>query len=280
MEDREKEIREAVQLPESYQFLHASNLQSSTPEPRVYSIYRRNWGLYDPETVIDYRVANQLQFELIDTMIGQLFDYLKSQNLYDNTWIFFIADHGEMNGENALVDKGAYLNPRVLRVPLFIKPSNNSEHAPKTIDSPVSLLDIAPTVLDIAGIQTDARLDGISLLQIDVPRPTDKPILADVWSHVIPNPCVGAVFTASDGADYLITFNTSDPEDELYRLSDGLNPPNRWHDEAFKAIRHEALNQLHARLSADERWKSYKGFLEITYPHQLIEIAGDRQLFV
>jgi hypothetical protein len=275
MEDREQEIRATSKVPESYQTLKDCDFQPDPPDPRVYRIYRRNWGLHDPETVLDYRVANQLQFELIDEMIGRLLDHLKSQNLYDNTWIFFIADHGEMNGENALIDKGAYLHPRVLRVPISIKPAQKSK--PANTSTPVSLLDIAPTILDIVGIETDARLDGVSLLD-DEPRPPDKPLLADIWSHVIPNPCVSTIFTASDGETYMFTFNASDDIDELYRLNDGFNPPNRWH--TGPPILYEAVKCLHTRLSQDQRWKSYKGFLELTYPEQLLEIAGDRQLFV
>ena len=211
MEEREREIRSVLSLPESYCEWQDNDCKSPWIEPRVYSIYRKNWGLHDPETVLDYRVANQLQFELIDEMIGRLFDHLKAEGLYDNTWIFLIADHGEMNGEYALIDKGAYLNPRVIRTPIFIKPPK--EHTlgthTQTIHQPVSLLDLAPTILNITGIETDARLDGTDLIETlqGTPRPKDKPILFEVWSHVIPNPCIGMTFTASDDKNYIYTFN-------------------------------------------------------------------------
>lgn len=281
MEQREREIRLNLSLPDSYNEWTENNHQSPWTEPRVYEIYRRNWGLHDAETVLDYRVANQLQFELIDELLGQLFDHLKTAGLYDDTWIFLVADHGEMNGEYALIDKGAYLNPRVIRTPIFIKPPTNHELGTthETITAPVSLLDISPTILNIAGIKTDARLDGVSLFDTlkQIPRPVNKPILFEVWSHVIPNPCIGMTFTASDANNYIFTFNASDQIDELYTFSDNLDRNNLI--DAEPDLRNEAIRTLHKHMSNDERWKSYKGYLELTYPEVLTEASGDRQLF-
>jgi arylsulfatase A-like enzyme len=283
MEEREREIRATMHLPASYEKLAADDFKTATPEPRVYSLYRRNWGLDDAQTGLDYRVANQLQFELIDEFLGRLYGYLREKNLYDNTWIFFIADHGEMNVENALIDKGAYLHPRVVRAPIIAKPPAASPlaHRQDTVTTPTSLLDLAPTVLEIAGISTEARLDGVSLLRAltGEQRPRTNPVLFEVWSHVIPNPCVGTIFTAADGGEYLFSFNASDPEDELYRLDGSLCPDNLWNDPDYEAVRDEAIVVMHRRLAADERWKSYRGFLELTYPERLEAAAGDRQLF-
>jgi len=215
-------------------------------------------------------------------MIGRLFAYLKEQGLYEEIWIFFIADHGEMNGERGLVDKGAYLNPRVIRVPLMVKPAEGSEWADvrKSVEQPVSLLDLAPTMLDIAGISTEARLDGVSLLEAarGEKRPEEQPIFFEVWSHVIPNPCIGTVFTAADGRDYMFSFNATDEVDELYALGDEGRLVNLWDDKESVTILDEAVARLHARLARDERWKSYRGFLELTYPEKLAA-SGDRQLF-
>lgn len=281
MEEREKEIRATLSLPNSYREWQENDYHSPWTEPRVYSIYRKNWGLHDPETVLDYRVANQLQFELIDEMIGNLFDHLKTSGLYKDTWIFLIADHGEMNGEYALIDKGAYLNPRVIRTPIFIKPPRNHDlgDIAQTAHTPVSLLDIAPTILNIVGVKINARLDGVTLFDTlkDIPRPNDKPILFEVWSHVIPNPCIGMIFTASNNKNYMFTFNASDEIDELYIFDNNLHRQNLW--DTHQTIRNEAIATLHAHLSQDQRWKSYKGFLELTYPDVLIEASGDRQLF-
>jgi len=283
MEEREREIREALELPASYRAILENSFKPPWTEPRVYRMYRRNWGLHDPETAMDYMVANQLQFELIDEMIGRLFAYLEDQGLYDDTWIFIIADHGEMNGEWALIDKGAFLNPRVIQVPIFLKPARDSPFAEvsQVVQAPVSLLDLAPTVLSLAGISTEARLDGVSLLETlgGARRPADRPILFEIWSHVIPNPCVGLVFTAGDGRDFMFTFNAADEVGELYLLEGSGRMVNLWDDAASQAVLDEGVNAMHACLARDQRWKSYRGFLEMSYPERLSG-GGDRQLFV
>ena len=249
----------------------------------MYRMYRRNWGLSDSQTLLDYRVANQLQFELLDDMIGKMFDYLKKQDLYDNTWIVVLADHGEMNGEWALIDKGAFLNPQVMQVPIYVKPSLKSEFSSGRMqsDEPVSLVDLAPTLLNLVGIETDARLDGVSLLQTlkGQERPKEKPILSEVWSHVIPNPCIGIVHSASDGNSYLYAFNTSDEVDELYSLEPGSPLVNLWTDDGYRGIQNEVLNKLYACVVRDVRWRGYKAFMELTHAERISGIGGDRQLF-
>lgn len=282
MEAREAEIRVDLELPSTWA---AAVDQGAAPpaEPRVYDIYRRNWGLHDAATVIDYRVANQLQYELIDEMLGRLLDHLRAAGLYEDTWIFFLGDHGEMNGEWALIDKGAYLNPRVLRVPLCIKAGAGARVPSTTVDAPVSLLDLAPTVLELIGATTEARLDGVSLLATarGEARPPTLPIMADVWSHVIPNPCVGTVFTGTDDRRYQFTFNACDAVDELYCVDGDATeaPVNLIAAGGHPELLAEAVRVLHARLASDERWKSYRGFLEISHP-VILQAGGDRQLFV
>ena len=72
MEEREQEIRAALNLSESYLQLLDNNFQAPWNEPRVYRMYRKNWGMTDPEVLKDYMVANLLQFELLDEMIGDV----------------------------------------------------------------------------------------------------------------------------------------------------------------------------------------------------------------
>lgn len=284
MEEREREIREQIRLPESYQTLLDNDFQAADPEPRVYRLYRKNWGLVDSDLMLDYMVANILQFEVLDEMVGRLFEYLQTNDLYDNTGIYLIADHGEMNGEQALIDKGAYLNPAVIRVPIWVKPPAAHRYGmqPRIVDTPVSLLDLAPTILESVGVSTHERLDGISLFDAleSESRPHDKPILFEIWSHVIPNPSIGMVFQASDGVNYLFTFNAVDDMDELYRIENAKTLRNLYQNEAYASIVQEALRNMDAILERDPRWISYSGFFKLTYAERLGAPGGDRQKFL
>jgi arylsulfatase A-like enzyme len=286
MERREAEIREQMTLPDSYRDLAENDFRSAEGEPRVYRLYRKNWGLEEEQTLLDYRVANQLQFELIDELLGRLFAELRERGLYDSTWIAFLADHGEMNGELALIDKGAYLHPRVLRAPLMIKPPKGVSipRQGREIDEACSLLDLAPTILEICGIETPERLDGRSLLETAAgkKRPEEKPLIFEVWHHVVPNPCVGTIFPASDGHLYSYVYNAADDRDELYRLGgtheqDGANCIS---DPAMEKIRIEGVRTLTSRMEADPRWFVYAQYLRLEYAELLPSGSGDRQLFV
>jgi arylsulfatase A-like enzyme len=273
MEDREEEIRRMLQFP-------AGSLNPPDSEPRVYRMYRRYWGIEDPQTLQDYCTANMLQYELLDAAMGKFFKALKNQNLYDDAWIILIADHGEMNGVFGLIDKGTYLNPRVLRAPVFIKPPRSYNLPKKTVASPVSLLDIAPTIYEIAGLKTTERLDGYSLLRTAKGelRPEDKPILAEVWSHVVQNPCMWVVVPFGQDV-WLYACNFSDDVDELYLIKDLDLPVNRFYDAAFESEKQTALELFHQTLVQDPRWAGYVTSFELKYP-QFSTKDEDRQKFL
>lgn len=279
-EDREKEIRKTVKLPESWLEWEAAGFPSETEDPRVYDLYRKNWGLKDRTDLEDYLVANQLQYEILDRQLGQLLDYLKSQKLYDDTVIIFTCDHGEMNGRKGCVDKGAYLNPQVLQVPLYMKlPKDHiALKAGQVSDQSCSLLDIFPTVCDLTGLSIDGRADGFSLLKTasDEKRPDHQPVMFDVWNHVVPNPSVGLVFEEKE-EKYIYSYNTTGGKDELYDLEEaglinnmmGKNPD----------LDLSARIAMSKALSGDDRWDIYNCYFKLEHAEKLGLKPGDNQKF-
>jgi hypothetical protein len=172
----------------------------------------------------------------------------------------------------------------VIRVPLFLKPpaDNRFGNVQQRVDEPVSLLDIAPTILDIAGISTDARLDGISFFETlqNKKRPEDRPILFEIWNHVIPNPAIGMVFAAADGNRYMFTFNASDDLDELYLLDREKKLRNLIYEKSKSAILQEAIEKMDEFLERDRRWFGYSNFFKLDYAEKLGKPSGDRQWFL
>ena len=86
------------------------------------------------------------------------------------TAVVLVGDHGEAFGEHGVLHHGRYVFPELVRVPLLIR----SESLPRgtTVDAPCSVADVAPTILDLAGIAAPSRLDGVSLRRVaagDVP---------------------------------------------------------------------------------------------------------------
>jgi len=97
----------------------------------------------------------------IDSQIGQLVDWLKRQKLYDNTMIIVTADHGESFGERRLFLHGNSLYANLLHVGLLVKYPHSAPAG--RVSTPVSLIDLFPTVMKAAGVPAPAGLQGRDL---------------------------------------------------------------------------------------------------------------------
>jgi arylsulfatase A-like enzyme len=85
--------------------------------------------------------------------------------LAENTVVIFTADHGGFVGNHRLADKGPAMYDDIYRIPLIVR-DPRTDNAGARSQSMVSLLDITPTVLEVAGATPpdDVLLDGASFL--------------------------------------------------------------------------------------------------------------------
>lgn len=99
----------------------------------------------------------------VDEQVGLILDTLEETGLADDTVIVVCSDHGEMLGERGLWYKMNFFEGGS-RVPLIV--SAPGRIAPRTVDASVSLVDLFPTLLDLAGLEPDlaAPIDGRSLV--------------------------------------------------------------------------------------------------------------------
>ena len=95
----------------------------------------------------------------VDERIGEVLDALRDSGLEDRTTVLFTADHGEMLGERGLWYKMSFLEPSV-RVPLIVR--RPGQDGARRIAEPVSLIDVAPTLLELAGLGPDDRGSAFS----------------------------------------------------------------------------------------------------------------------
>jgi choline-sulfatase len=98
----------------------------------------------------------------LDERVGQVLGALRDSGLEDRTTVLFCADHGEMLGERGLWYKMSFLQQSA-RVPLLVRRPGG---VAGRVAEPVSLVDFAPTVLELAGLPADAIAgigDGVSL---------------------------------------------------------------------------------------------------------------------
>ena len=102
----------------------------------------------------------------IDDKVGELICDLKQTGLYDNTVIVFTSDHGDMLGERAMVQKRCFYEWSA-RIPLLVRlPDASQSDWTGRCATPVSLIDLAPTFLELSGLaQDDGK--GIHLVTPD-----------------------------------------------------------------------------------------------------------------
>lgn len=97
-----------------------------------------------------------------DSALGHFIDFLKQKNLYNNSLIVVVGDHGEGLGEHKEDTHGIFLYDSTTHVPLIMKLANERE-AGKTVEAQVRTIDIMPTILDLLTVAAPEKLDGASL---------------------------------------------------------------------------------------------------------------------
>ena len=99
-----------------------------------------------------------------DEAIGKLTDALRTSKLYDDALIVVVANHGESLGAHGEDTHGAFLYDETIHVPLLVKlPA--AQMAGRHIASSVQLVDIAPTILEVARVPIPSTMQGQSLLR-------------------------------------------------------------------------------------------------------------------
>lgn len=100
------------------------------------------------ETVYDASVR------YLDEQIDELVSKLKSDDLFEETYLIICSDHGQALGEHDFWGHGMYLHDVLTRVPLLIVPPQGTDY-PDKINSAVSLADVPRVVLELTGEQFD-----------------------------------------------------------------------------------------------------------------------------
>lgn len=133
--------------------------------------------LYDPHTPYEPPEAYRKKFPdtqagrydgeiaFMDAQIGRFFQYLKKKNLFKNSLIAVVGDHGESLGEHGEYTHGYYTYQSTTRVPLILR-FPNGMFAGHTVEEPVSSVDLTPTILALLNKNSDIHLNGESLLPI------------------------------------------------------------------------------------------------------------------
>jgi arylsulfatase A-like enzyme len=132
----------------------------------------------------------------VDESIGEILNYLQDNQLMDNTVVFYMGDNGFSFGEHGLIDKRQAYEESI-RVPLLLYGSDITPGSKVT--ELIQNIDIAPTILDLAGFAKPANMDGMSfkpILEGGNPGWRDRIYYEYFWERPFPQtPTVHAVRT-------------------------------------------------------------------------------------
>jgi arylsulfatase A-like enzyme len=104
------------------------------------------------------------EIRYLDRSLADLFEYLKSAGLYDETLIVLTSDHGEAFGEHGEWMHGRSLHRNQLHVPLLIKLPRPDQHH-RQVDTPVQLIDVAPTLCAYLHIRCSSTANDRNILE-------------------------------------------------------------------------------------------------------------------
>ncbi|HKI01973.1 MAG TPA: sulfatase-like hydrolase/transferase [Thermoanaerobaculia bacterium] len=164
---------------------------------------------YEPPEPYASKYASKYDGEIAsaDQIVGELVGELKRLGVYDRALVVLLSDHGEGLGDHGEEEHGVFLYNEAIHVPLLVKLPESGK-AGGTIGRPVELLDVAPTVLGLMGLDVPKAMSGVSLLAENVPprriySETFYPRLHFGWSEI---------FSLIDETHHYI----DSPEAELY----------------------------------------------------------------
>jgi arylsulfatase A-like enzyme len=136
----------------------------------------KNWEHgTDPESVRRIRRIYYAMVVEVDHMLGEMLKTLDESGLAENTIFIFTSDHGEMNMEHVTFYKSSAYDSST-RVPLIAR--GPGVRKDERVNRCASLVDIYPTIADLAGLSKPENLDGWSLVPDLTGKESNHPDLA------------------------------------------------------------------------------------------------------
>jgi N-acetylglucosamine-6-sulfatase len=260
--DRHKDLYQDVLLPQPASFRDtfegkpawqsrrrsAARNEKLATRPSLADLQPPAWNPRDEQKLNYFRAL-----AAVDDSVGRILDVLRETGVLDNTVIIFAGDNGYFHGEHRRGDKRAAYEESI-RIPLVMcgpgVPKNGGEFEPMVLN-----IDVAPTILDLAGVKPPTSMQGMSfrpLLAGEKPA-WRKSFLYEYFQEkrLSQVPTIAAVRT--ENWKY-VTYPEIEDLDELYDLTkDPIEMHNLANDPAAKG----QLEKMRAEL---ERLKKETGY--------------------
>lgn len=197
------------------------------------------------------------EVSLIDSLVGEILQVVRDRGEWDRTIIVFTSDHGEMNGDAGLLYKEVFLDGAV-RVPLLIRdPIGPAE---RVVSDPVELIDVAATILDLAGVSKDGNFaKSVSMggsVRGDGSRAPRSDVLSEYKGEVMLATPDWKIGLNAEGETYLL-FDRS--TDESVNLAGDASVADTQHQ-----LERRVLQRLVASSSRDQNFVTFDPTTGIT----------------
>jgi len=205
---------------------HGTHRVDLDDEQALYTMHRAYYGL------VTY----------VDRKVGELLQALDDYGLKENTLVIFLSDHGDMLGERRMVQKRTFYEYSS-RIP-WIMAHHRLGARGVTVQEPVSIVDVLPTVLDFIGTSEEKILptDGRSVLPlVKGKREPERAVFSELHAEGVNTTC----FMVRQGEFKYIHVTGYDPQ--LYNLTED---PKEWNNLAGKPGYQEIEAKLHGLVMA------------------------------
>jgi arylsulfatase A-like enzyme len=222
---REGELDEKPPQHQAHQEFHAATKHESQIDLR---------GASEAD-IVEMKRYYHAKITTVDEELGKVLTALEERDWLADSLLIFCSDHGELLGDHNLAYKWLMYDP-IVHVPMIIRHPGSIEQ-PSEVHDLVSLMDIGPTILEAAGIDTPTYMEGRSLwpyLRGEAIKPREFVFCEDNYQIMMRNQTHKLVYYIGQAEEGELYDLQTDPH-ELYNL---------WHESEHQAVK----NDLHLKL--------------------------------
>ena len=208
------------QPPLQENYLNAHPFFHGHPQLRDEERVSGVWKNRDEQTVRNELGREYACSENIDIQLNKVLAKLEASGELDNTYIIYTSDHGMSIGRHGLMGK-QNLYEHTWRVPFIVK--GPGLEAGKRVKGNIYLLDVLPTLCELAGIDAPETVEGISFVPV---LKGEKEVVRDVMYGVYAGGTKPGMRTVKKGDWKLIKYDVMDGairETQLFNLAENPN---------------------------------------------------------
>ena len=223
---------------------------AATNRPRWLEDQRNSWHGVDFPYHSSLDIENYYKrycetLSAVDDGIGRVMEQLKKMGIHDETLVVYMGDNGFMFGEHGLIDKRVAYETSI-RVPMLMQCPDLFKGG-TVIDQVVANIDIAPTILEVAGVVRPPHMDDRSFIPLAQGKSIpwrDYFLYVYYWEKNFPQS--PTVFSLRGDRYKYITYYGLWDADELYDLkSDPSESKNLLYDPEFKTVAKDMESRLY-----------------------------------